>query len=136
MSPDRRDAPALSNPAGLTYVLSQPGSVADGAGAGGTALEAGAARDCTNTPAGSPCSAWDDLVPPGRIHCRPDAPGAGDRPHRPRGAAGPGARLWNGAWGDMSRLCGLDAVVPGLSSPGCAAESGGADPSPGAGPSL
>ena len=40
-----------------------------------------------------------DLVLPGRLRRRPDAPGAGDRPHRPDGAARPGAPPWRGAWG-------------------------------------
>ena len=49
----------------------------------------------------------DDLVLAGRVCRRPDAPGAGDRPHRPDSAAGPGAPPWRGAWG----------AVPGLWRP-------------------
>jgi len=35
-----------------------------------------------------------------------DAPGAGDRPHRPDDAADPGAPPWRGTWGDVPGLCG------------------------------
>ena len=48
-----RDAPALSDPAGLMAVLSQPGGVANGAGARGTARAAGAACGRPDAPPGS-----------------------------------------------------------------------------------
>ena len=60
----------------------------------------------------------------------------GDRPHRPDDAAGPGAAQWRGPWGAVPGHRGRHAVVPGLSGAGRAAESGGAGPGPGAGPSL
>ena len=41
----------------------------------------------------------DDLVLPGRLRRRPDTPRAGDRPHRPDHAAGPGAPPWRTAPG-------------------------------------
>ena len=78
---------------------------------------------------GTPCSS-------GRIRCRPDAPGAGDRPHRPGGAASSGRSAMAMAPGVVvPGRCSQHAVVPGLSGAGPAAESGGPGPGPGAGPS-
>lgn len=65
---------------------------------------------------------------------RPDASGAGERLHRPGGTARPHAPPWRGAWGTVPGLCGLDAVVPGLSSTGGPEEPGGTGP--GARPAL
>src|SRR5262249_62419169 len=117
-------------------VLSQQGCVTDGAGAGGTALAASAARDRANASPGAPRSAWGHLVLPGRIRRCPDTPRAGNRLHRPGGAAGPGAPPWRGVWGVVPCYGGEHAMVPGLSRAGYAAVSGGAGLGPGAGASL
>ena len=133
----RRDAPALPDAAGLMSVLSEPGSVADGAGAGGTALRAW--RSVRPTPTAL-LEAHDALgttlfylgdYAAARTHLE-----QGIALIDPSGAAGPGAPPWRGAWGAVPGDCGPDAVVPGLSGAGAAAEPGGAGTGPGAGPSL
>jgi class 3 adenylate cyclase len=50
----RRHAPALPDATGLISILSQPGGVVDGVGAGGTALPARTVCGRTNTPPGGP----------------------------------------------------------------------------------
>ena len=107
-----------------------PGGVVDSAGAGGTALPAGAARGRADALLEAHAALGTTLFYPGRLRRRPDAPGAGDRPHRPDGAAGRalrhGRRLGCGAWSWRP-----SPVVSGLSGTGRAAESGGPGPGPG-----
>ena len=106
-------------------------------GSWGTALPAGAARGrrrCTAWKpmkrSGPPCSIWANTPPPGRIFEQGIAlidPTA-QRALALRHGVAPGVRCLV--------VCGQHAVVPGLSGAGRAAESGGAGPGPGAGPSL
>ena len=70
-------------------VLFQPGGVAGGAGAGGTARAAGPAHGRPDAPPGGALCPRDHLVLPGGLRRGPDALDAGDGPQRPHGAAGP-----------------------------------------------
>jgi hypothetical protein len=135
MPAGRRHAPALPGAARLMSVLSEPGGVADGARTRRTALSAGAARGRADLTPGGLSGARRHLILSGAVRRRPDPSRAGDRPHRPSGAAGSGALLWRGTWGTVPGHGGPHTVVPGVSRTGLAAESGGACPSPGAGPS-
>src|SRR5262249_51277704 len=132
---DWRHPPARPNASGLVSILLLTGGIADRTGAWGTVLQADTAHGCANTSPGGPRSARGHLVHAGRIRRCPDVSGAGDRPHRPGGAAGHGAPPWRGACGAVPCLCGEHAVVSGLSGAGHAAESGGPDAGPGIGPS-
>ena len=106
--------PALPDAASFMALLSESGTIADCAGAGGAALAAGAGRAASTssrrpTPrSGRPCSTWANTSPP-------HTPRAGLHPHRLHGAAGPGAPPWGGARGAVPGRGGLDPVVPRLS---------------------
>ena len=80
-------------------------------------------------PAGSPCSTWATTPPPRRTARR-------GWPSLTPWRRGPGAPPWRRACGGVPRYCGPYAVVSGVSRAGRAAESGGAGPGAGAGPSL
>src|SRR5262249_30500491 len=56
-------------------------------------------------------------------------------PHGSDDRASRGASPWRGAWGTVPGRRGEHAVVPGRASAGSAAESGGTDSGPSAGPS-
>src|SRR5262249_43594435 len=116
--------PALTSPAGVVYLLSEPWGIAHGARTRGTTLPARAARGRAPAPPGGALYARNHLVLLGRLCGRLDAPGTRDHPYRPSGVVGP--------WGRRLGFCSLDAVVPGLSRAGGAAQSGGSRPGSGA----
>src|SRR6516162_11131469 len=93
-------------------VLLEPGGVTHRAGDWGRALQAGAAHSRPDVLPGSAHRARGDLVLPGRLHPRPDTPGASDHPHRPDSTARSGAPLRLGPWGDVSGRRGAWAIRP------------------------
>ena len=84
-----RDPAALPGAAGLVVLLSAPGGVTDGAGAGGAAPQPGPACRRPGAPPGGPLCAGEHLVLSGRVRRGPGPFGAGDRPLRPPAAPCP-----------------------------------------------
>ena len=127
------DPPALHGAAGLMAVPFQPGGVPDGAGAGGAALTWRSASTTRAPPGGPRCARESPCSNLGE-YAAARTTGAGACPLTPRRS-----RPWPSALAGPGVLC--LAIRPtrcgaGLSGAGRAAESGGADPGPGAGTSL